>query len=111
MASTSLPNPNAGTDALTLSDGRQSLDTALAGLQGCCLQTNHSWRARDLMSQLDQLTDTSVFMDLYREHVFDSEFPDITPTFRELGLEFRFNSVRLVQDAPLVDVRNAIMDD
>jgi predicted metalloprotease with PDZ domain len=99
----------ADTRLRALSDGRQSLDTALAGLQECCLQTSHSWRAREVLSQLDQLTGTSVFMDLYREHVFDDEFPDVTPTYRELGLEFRFNRVRLVQDAPLVDVREAIM--
>jgi predicted metalloprotease with PDZ domain len=46
----------ADTRLRALSDGRQSLDTALAGLQECCLQTSHSWRAREVLSQLDQLT-------------------------------------------------------
>jgi predicted metalloprotease with PDZ domain len=91
------------------SGGRQSLDSALAALQECCFDNKHSWRAQELFSELDRLTDTSVFTRLYREHVLDDEFPDVDYTFEQLGLVLRSDSIRLDPDAPWGRIRFYIM--
>ena len=92
-----------------LSDGRQSLDSALAALQECCFDSKRSWRAQELFSELDRLTGTSVFTDLYREHVMDDEFPDTDYTFEQLGLVLHSDSIQLAPDAPWGRIRFYIM--
>jgi len=69
------------------SGGAQSLDTALAAFGDCCLPADRSWSAGELMRQLDRLTATTVFMDLYRKHVDAEDFPDLGSVYGELGLQ------------------------
>jgi hypothetical protein len=92
------------------SDGQQSLDTALKALQTCCLPADRSWSARELMQRLDQLTETSVFMDLYKQHVNSDEFPDLSTVYAELGLK-RVSRTRVDFDpkASAAVIRSAIM--
>jgi len=99
----------ADTRLRSLSGGTQSLDTALFSLQGCCLDTGRSWRARELFAELDRLTGHSVFSDLYDEHVPDNEFPDLEETYRQLGLVSRAGAIELDPDAPLGQIRLDIM--
>lgn len=99
----------ADTQLRSLSGGAQSLDTALYSLQDCCLDTEHSWRARELFAELDRLTGHSVFSDLYDEHVPDNEFPDLEETYMQLGLVSRAGTINLEPDAPLGQVRLDIM--
>jgi predicted metalloprotease with PDZ domain len=94
----------------SLSHGRQSLDSALANLRECCLVSNRSWRARDLFSELDRITATSVFSDIYREHVTDVEFPDLSETFEQLGLVSDSGSIKLDPDASWGRIRFYIMN-
>jgi len=91
------------------SDGVQSLDTALQSLSGCCMQNGKTWRARELFTQLDQLTNTEVFTGLYKKHVHEEAFPDLESTWKDLGISTRYGRVSLSKDAPLADVRSAIM--
>ena len=92
-----------------LSDGRQSLDTALAALQRCCFGRERTWQARELFAELDRITGTSVFKDLYREHVEDDKFPDLEYTFEQLGLVLRSDSIEFDPDAPWGRIRYYIM--
>ena len=92
-----------------LSGGRQSLDSALAALQECCFDRERAWHARELFSELDRITGTSVFTDLYREHVMDDEFPDVEYTFEQLGLVLRSESIRFDPEAPWGRIRYYIM--
>ncbi len=66
--------------------GRQSLDTALDQLQRCCLSPEVGWRGRDLFARLDELTGTTVFSELYEQHVGSEKFPDIAQAYSALGL-------------------------
>jgi hypothetical protein len=100
----------ADTELRLMSNGRQSLDSALAGLRDCCLVSNRSWRARELFSELDRITGTRVFSELYREHVTDDEFPDLSDTFERLGLVSESKSIRLDPDAPWGRIRYYIMN-
>ena len=79
------------------SAGAHSLDTALAAFRDCCLPAGRSWTAREFMQELDRLTGTNVFVDLYRQHVDSDEFPGLTALYAELGLA-RMSSTRLRLD-------------
>ncbi len=92
------------------SGGLQSLDTALKGLSGCCMENGPTWRAREMFAQLDRLTGTEIFMGLYQKQVHSSGFPDMRPVWERLGIDIRLNQVILSEDAPLVAIRDAIME-
>jgi hypothetical protein len=92
------------------SAGRQSLDTALGELRSCCLGNERSWRARELFAQLDRITQSTVFADLYEAHVRDEEFPDLGETYQKLGLVQSSGSIRLDPDAPWARIRYYIMN-
>ena len=91
------------------SNGLQSLDTALKSLSACCMANGKTWRAREMFQQLDKLTGTSIFMELYDEYVPAHSFPDMEPTWEDLGINTRYSRVNLTPSAPMADVRNAIM--
>jgi len=94
-----------------LSDGRQSLDSALESLQACCFRETRSWRAKELFAELDRLTGYGVFGELYQKHVPDDEFPDVDRTYALLGVVPRSGSVSLNPDAPWGRIRFFIMND
>jgi hypothetical protein len=92
------------------SGDRESLDTALARFQACCLPSDRLWSGRAFLDKLDELTGTRVLRSLYAQHVDSTAFPDLRATYRQLGLEARgARHVRLREDAPLSSLRRAIM--
>ena len=92
------------------SGDRESLDTALARFQACCLPSDRLWSGRAFLDKLDALTGTPVLRTLYAQHVDSTAFPDLRATYRQLGLEARgARHVRLREDAPLSRLRRAIM--
>ncbi len=99
----------ADTRLRTATGGRQSLDTALAGLRTCCLDTDKRWRAEELFQQLDRLTGMQIFSSVYEEHVSGRDFPDLQQTWQSLGIITRFDRIRLSDDAPLAKLRTSIM--
>ena len=99
----------ADTKLRMLSGGRQSLDSALAALQQCCFDRERTWQARELFAELDRITGTSIFEELYSEHVEDDKFPDLKYTFEQLGLVLRSDSIEFDPDAPWGRIRYYIM--
>ncbi|MEJ8567863.1 hypothetical protein [Elongatibacter sediminis] len=93
-----------------LSNGRQSLDTALAALHECCHDPTRRWSAHELFTRLDRLTGHRVFADLYDEHVMDEAFPDVSETYRRLGVVPGWRGLRLEPDAPWSRIRHFIMN-
>jgi hypothetical protein len=90
--------------------GEESLDTALAGFADCCLPSDRSWRARELMQRLDALTGDTVFTELYRRYVDSDDFPDLRALYAQLGIEATGKiDVQLDPTAPQADIRTAIM--
>jgi hypothetical protein len=92
-----------------LTDGRQSMDTALAALHNCCMQPQRAWSAQELVDKLDELTGTGVFGELYRQHLPSPDFPDLSGLYRELGLRPDGGNIEVMPEAPSRDVRDAIM--
>jgi hypothetical protein len=91
------------------SGGSQSLDTALESLGTCCMDPGRSWRAQDLLAELDRLTGYTVFSELYDSHVLDDQFPDLARTYAQLGIVTGKGSITIEQDAPWEDIRISIM--
>jgi len=92
------------------SGDRESLDTALARFQACCLPSDRLWSGRAFLDKLDALTGIPVWRSLYAQYVDSTAFPDLRATYRQLGLEARgARHVRLREDAPLSSLRRAIM--
>jgi len=93
------------------SNGQQSLDSALASLDECCLSNSETWRAKVMFEKLDALTDSRVFSDLYQKYVNSEDFPDLQETWNALGIDINNNQLNLKEDAPLLTPRTAIMKD
>ena len=95
----------------TRTQGKQSLDSALSRLRECCLSPEVAWNARDLFARLDELTATSVFSELYEEHVRSNRFPDLSECYRVLGLgmDATGETIEMLDGAEQVAYRDAIM--
>ncbi len=90
--------------------GEQTLDTALTAFAACCTEPRRVWRAREVLARLDDLTGTSVFLDLYETVADQPGFPEVAPVYAALGLLRDGRRVRLSDTAPLADIRSAIME-
>jgi hypothetical protein len=90
--------------------GKQSLDTALAALNDCCAMTDRAWNARELFDKLDQVTGTNIFSEIYDQHVASKNFPDLSPTYRALGMTTNAGVVEFSSADREMQLRAAIMD-
>lgn len=93
-----------------LTAGKQSLDTALAALNECCNSPERGWSARALFDKLDEITGTTVFRELYDQHVDARDFPDLAPAYRALGISLRGSEIELLPGGREQQMRDAIMD-
>jgi hypothetical protein len=91
------------------SNGQQTVDTVLDQLHDCCMDPGKLWRAKDLMRTMDQLSNDTVFSELYDRYAHSSRFPAVEPTLAALGVDTRRSSVRLRNHADEVHIRSAIM--
>lgn len=106
-----------GAALLTLADyrvrirtnGRHSLDTALAGIAQCCMGGDSQWRARDLLARMDAITGTSVFTELHDQQIASAEFPDLGEVYEALGFEVRDKELQFADGAPHEALRLEIM--
>ena len=89
--------------------GKQSLDTALAALNDCCAATDRAWSARELFDKLDEVTGTGVFREIYDQHVASTNFPDLSETYRALGVAIGAGGIELSTEARQRRLRDAIM--
>ena len=90
--------------------GKQSLDTALAALNDCCAMTDRAWSARELCDKLDEVTGTRIFGGIYDQHVASRNFPDLSQTYRALGMTMRARDIELSTGDSEIRLRDAIMD-
>jgi len=90
--------------------GRQSLDTALAALNDCCWVTDRAWSARELLDKLDEATGTRIFGEIYDQHVASRNFPDLSQTYRALGIAMDAGGIKFSNEDREIQLRGAIMD-
>lgn len=92
-------------------DGQVTLSDALAGLQSCCLGQGRGWSAGDLFSELDAITNTQVFTELYQQEVLRKPYPEFRLVLDQLGIiTSTYGEIELNDKAPLVLVRKRIAD-
>jgi hypothetical protein len=89
--------------------GKQSLDTALAALNDCCAMTDRAWSARELFDKLDEVTGANIFSEIYDQHVASRNFPDLSPTYRALGITTNAGIVEFSSEDREMQLRGAIM--
>ena len=89
--------------------GKQSLDTALAAVNECCATTDQAWSARQLVDKLDELTGTGIFGEIYDQHVASKNFPDLTQTYKALGISTGPGGIEFSADAREARLRDAVM--
>ncbi len=89
--------------------GQISLDLAMQRFADCCLPSDKTWQARDVMQRLDQLVGETVFVPLHDRYIESSDFPELHDAYRALGLDISRDEVSLDDGAPLAALRKAIM--
>ena len=92
-----------------ITQGRQSLDTAMADLAQCCLAPERRWSADELVATLDRITGTTVFGDVVREQFRSEEFPDFKRVLVRAGVTVKDGQVVLDPSAPGAPFREALM--
>ena len=90
--------------------GKQSLDSALAALNECCGMTDRAWSARELFDKLDEVTGTGIFAEIYDQHVASRNFPDLSQTYRALGIAMDAGGIEFSAEDREMRLREAIMD-
>lgn len=93
-----------------MTEGKQSLDTALAAVNDCCVATDRAWSARELFDKLDEVTGTGVFSEIYDQHVASRNFPDLSQTYRALGVTIGAGGIELSTEDRERRLRDAIME-
>ncbi len=92
-----------------ITQGRHSLDTALAGLAECCLAPERRWSADELIATLDRITGTTVFGDVMHEQFESDDFPDFKRVLVRAGVTVKDGEVVLDPAAPGAPFREALM--
>jgi len=90
------------------SAGAESLDLALDRLQACCLPAADVWTGPELMTRLDSMLSSPVFMPLYRQYADTAGFPDVSYALEQLGVHIANGKVELRNDAELAGIRTSM---
>jgi len=90
-------------------DGKQSIDTALAGLRTCCGSEERRWSAQEVIARLDQVTGTTVFSDLVQAQFASSGYPDYRAVLERAGVKVGGTQILLDASAPWAQERDALM--
>ena len=91
------------------SGGSQSLDLALQRLADCCLPSHRTWTAREVLTRLDTLMETDLFVGLYERHKNARQFPDVAMASAALGILERDGRLRFESGPEESALRRAIM--
>ena len=90
-------------------EGGMSLSQALEGLQDCCLETGKGWTARQLFLELDRISQTNIFTDLYQKEVKQTPYPEYKSVLSSLGIKkTRYGKIIFSDDAPMAVIRKRI---
>ncbi len=86
---------------------RTTLGNVLGKFSGCCLPASRSWRPLRFMQKLDEITDTKLFTNIYREYSSGMEFPDYDDLLHALDIDDSADTLAFGKSA----LRDSIMND
>jgi hypothetical protein len=82
---------------------------AMALLADCCLPSYRTWTAREVLTRLDALTATDVFVGIYERYKHAPQFPDVGVASAALGILERDGRLRFESTPAATALRRAIM--
>lgn len=91
------------------SKNAKSLDSTLRALRDCCVDDGHDWTLAEIEAKLDAASGSKVFSTLFKKHLFSKSFPDLSDTYKQLGVVVEHGRVRFDDRAPLAWVRQAMV--
>jgi hypothetical protein len=97
---------NADVELRKMSDGSVTLDSALGMLNVCC--RDRSMSAREIVSELDVLTQSKVFSALFQEVSSSLALPATSALFADLGIVVEVDVVGMSSDYPGSSIRQSI---
>jgi hypothetical protein len=68
------------------SNGQVGLNDILLKLNRCCIKGSKIWRGKTLSQQLDKLSQSKIFSQLYQQFSVSHHFPDFKDSFTDLGI-------------------------
>ncbi len=92
----------------TASNNQQSLDSALRSLNRCCRDVRMS--AWQMAAKLDQLTGKKLFMPAFHAARASHQVPDFESIFASLGVSVEADSVKLIDDEELREIRDSMAE-
>ncbi len=90
------------------SDGRHSLDSAIAALHECCIHDRRRWNARRLVRMLGELSIPEIWEQEYRRTLHAPAVPDFESAYRLLGIAAPGQKLRFSDDPRQARLRNRI---
>lgn len=88
--------------------GKMGLPQLLAKLNHCCIDSPNDWSGKKLAFKLDELSQTSIFSQLYKDTAYSQEFPEFKTTFKQLGIKVEKGKVKL-EEAQYSAIREQII--
>jgi len=88
--------------ALRTADGKiKSLDDAVKAFNQCCRNRYRRWDGAQLVAAFDEVSETTVFSDLYARYRQSTEIPDSEPVLKLLGIASRNDALHYADEAPV----------
>ena len=81
------------------SNGTVGLNNVLLKLNQCCVNSAEIWSGKELAGQLDKLSETKIFSQLFTEFSNGTEFPEYQTTFKALGVSIPKSKSSIVEIA------------
>jgi hypothetical protein len=91
------------------SKGKKSLDAVLRQIKKNIIPATRTWGGHEMLVEMDDIANTSIFIDLYNEHIYDEEFPVDKAYWKKLGVIIDDGEVRLTDNAPFAHIRKQII--
>lgn len=84
-----------------------TLGNVLGEFSKCCLPASRTWRPLRFMQKLDEISDTKMFTDIYREYSSGMDFPKYNNILRSLNIDNSAGALTFGDSA----LRDSIMND
>lgn len=91
-------------------NNKMSLDKVIKKFFVCCMPADRYWTALELMQKWDQLSNTRVFTELYKQYAHSTFFPVLGHLYKQLGIIKKGSKLKLSNSASNVLTRKKIMN-
>jgi hypothetical protein len=90
-------------------NGKESLDTILEKCRKIFLPEDKTWNGKEMLDEMDRLSGTTIFNNLYNEYISQKDFPINNVWLEKLGILIKNSTVSLEDNTPFSAIRKAII--